>query len=390
MQIDLQTLYFLTVGTLVIAAGMMLWEREAHPHRAKQLGFWAAGSLVFVVGCIVAMNRTSFPGISGLAIANLIFVSGYLLQLHGVRLLDGPAGWRGSIALLAALAVLWAMLGHVFPQAFWNHVAAVPIAAICGFTAWTLIRGRSVRALRSRPLAVAIPAGHAVFYLVRAFVMPPLAVAYGSEIVATMAKITMYEAVLYSVALPMALVSLMREESQERLQKAARTDYLTGLANRHGFFEQGDRVLAERMTDAPLTLLAFDLDHFKSINDRFGHAAGDAVLRLFARVAGEVWPVQGGPGVIVARLGGEEFAALLPGRNVAEARQIGEQVAARFAEASARSDGPGISATVSVGLAEARPGQGELGPLLAQADLALYRAKALGRNRVEVAEPAAA
>lgn len=390
MQIDLQTLYFLTVGTLVIAAGMMLWERQAHPHRARQLGFWAAGSLAFVVGCVVAMNRTSFPGISGLAAANLIFVSGYLLQLHGVRLLDGPAGWRGSVVLLAGLALLWAMLGRVFPQAFWNHVAAVPIAAICGFTAWTLIRGRSVQALRSRPLAVAIPAGHAVFYLVRAFVMPPLAAAYGSEIVATMAKITMYEAVLYSVALPMALVSLVREESQERLQKAVRTDYLTGLANRHGFFEQGDRVLAERMADAPLTLLAFDLDHFKSINDRYGHAAGDAVLRLFARVAGEVPPVQGSPGVIVARLGGEEFAALLPGRNVAEARQIGEQVAARFAEASAGSDGPGISATVSVGLAEARPGRGELGPLLAQADRALYRAKALGRNRVEVAGPAAA
>jgi diguanylate cyclase (GGDEF)-like protein len=390
MQIDLQTLYILTVGTLVVAAGMMVWERQAHPHRARELGFWAVGSLTFVAGCVVATNRASFPGISGLAAANLIFITGYLLQLHGVRQLDGSAGWRWYAVTLAGLAALWALWGGAFPQAFWNHIAAIPIAAICGLTALTVFRGRAVRSLRSRPLAVTIPGGHAVFYLVRAAVVPPLAAAYGSEVIATMAKITMYEAVLYSVAMPMALVSLVREEAQERLYAAARTDYLTGLANRHGFFEQGGLILAERAADAPLTLLAFDLDHFKSINDRYGHAAGDAVIRLFARVVGDVASEGAVSGAVLARLGGEEFSALLPGQGIAEARRIGEQVARQFAEASAGSEGLGISATVSIGLVEARPEHGDLGPLLAQADRALYRAKALGRNRVEVAGPAAA
>ena len=387
MQIDLHTLYFLLVGTLVVAAAMLQWERMAQPFRARELGHWALGAVVFAASCLVAMNRTSLPGITGLAAANILFVTGYLIWLHGLRLLDGPAGGlRGYAALLGGLALLWAVAGVHFPQAFWTHVAALPIAAICGLTAIVTYRSRALRSLRSRPVAVAIPAGHALFYCGRAFVVPALAAAYGPEILATVAKITMYEAVLYSVAMPMTFVSLAREEAQERLRAAARTDYLTGLSNRHGFFEQGEFMLAARLPEAPVSLLAFDLDHFKAINDRHGHAAGDAVIRHFATVVREQIRDVAVPDPVVARLGGEEFAALLPGRGLAEARRIGEAVAARFAAAST----DGIQATVSVGLAEARPGRDNLGELLASADRALYRAKALGRNRVEVAGPAAA
>ncbi|MCJ2013274.1 sensor domain-containing diguanylate cyclase [Methylobacterium sp. J-076] len=387
MQIDLHTLYFLTVGTLVVAAAMLLWERSANPFRARELGLWAGGAGLFVGGCLAAMNRTSFPGILGPAAANLSFVAGYLLWLHGARLLDGPAGGaRWYAAALGGLALLWALAGTHFPQAIWNHVASLPVAVATGLTALAILRCRAMRGLRSRPLAVAIPLGHAGFYLARAVVVPPLAAAYGADVVSAVAKATMYEAVLYSVAMPMAFVALIREEAQDRLRDAARTDYLTGLSNRHGFFEQGDRMLAERAADAPVSLLAFDLDHFKTINDRYGHAAGDAVIRLFAIVARELTRDADDPEAIVARLGGEEFAALLPGRGLAEARRIGEEVALRFAEASTQ----GIRATVSIGLAEARPGRGDLVQLLDHADRALYRAKALGRNRIEVAGPAAA
>lgn len=387
MQIDLHTLYFLLVGTLLTGAAMMLWERMAQPFRATELGLWASGSVIFTAGTIMAMNRFSLPGITGLAAANILFVSGYLTWLHGVRRLDGPVGGvRWYAALLLGLALLWAVAGVHFPAAFWNHVAALPIAAICGLTALVTSRSRALRRLRSRPLAVAIPAGHAVFYCARAFVVPPLAAAYGADILSVVANITMYEAVLYSIAVPMTFVSLVREEAQDRLRAAARTDYLTGLSNRHGFFEQGEFMLAARGGDAPVSLLAFDLDHFKAINDRHGHAAGDAVIRLFAVVVRDLIRDVEIPDPVVARLGGEEFAALLPGRGLAEARRIGEAVAARFAETSVE----GIRATVSVGLAEGRPGRGDLGQLLANADRALYRAKALGRNRVEVAGPAAA
>lgn len=382
MQIDLATLWYLTIGTLLVSAALTLWERQGHPRRARELGIWAGACAVFAVGCVVAMNRGLFPGAVGAAVTNLLMVLGYLMVRHGAARLDGPVRLRGPAAALAALALLWTVAGTQFEAALWNHVSALPIALACGLTAWTLLRSRTVRGLRSRPVAVAVSAGHGLFYGLRGLVAPVLVERYGPELLPVFAKITMYEAVLYSVAMPMAFLALVREEAQAQLLAASRTDHLTGLANRHGFFEQGARILAG--PDRPVSLLAFDLDHFKSINDRHGHAAGDAVLALFARVAREA----SGPDALVARLGGEEFAALLPGRGAPAARQVGEAIARRFAEAALHRDGPGLRATVSVGLAEAGPGRGDLSALLSAADRALYRAKAAGRNRVEVAAAA--
>ena len=386
MQIDLPTLWYLTVATLLVSAAMTLWERQGHPRRARELGHFAGACLVFVLGCVVAMNRQHFPGIAGAALTNLLMVSGYLLVLHGAACLDGRPRLLRYAPALAGLALVWALAGTRFPSAFWNHVAALPIALTCGLTAWTLLRSRTVRHLRSRPVAVAVSAVHGLFYLARALVAPALVAVYGEHLLPVFAKVTMFEAVLYAVAMPMTFLALVREEAQAKLVADARTDHLTGLLNRHGFFEAAARVLAETPPQRPVSLLAFDLDHFKAINDRFGHAGGDAVLALFADVAREV--TQDSAGAVVVRLGGEEFAALLPGQGHRSARQVSERIAQRFAAAASRRDGLGIPATVSIGLAVAMAGEADLPDLLSAADRALYRAKALGRNRIEVAAAA--
>lgn len=380
MQIDLQTLWYLTVGTLLVSASLLLWERQAHPGRARVIGILAAALFAFVLGCMLAMNRSIFPVALGMGMVNMIMMLGYLLVLIAVAGLDGQRCVWSSVAALSFLAVTCAVAGTNYPAAFWNYVSSIPIALTCGLTAWLLLHSRTIQRLRSRPIAVSISAVHAVFYLGRAFITPVLVQQYGQDVISIVGKATMYEAVLYSVAMPMSFLMIIREEEKLHLLRMSQTDQLTGLANRHAFFEHASTILRERNGD-PVSLLAFDLDHFKSINDRYGHATGDKVLQLFAETARD----EAGPDALIVRLGGEEFAALLPRCDHSQAFSRGSAIVSRFAKAAARADGVKTRATVSIGLAA--PDCHDLAEMLASADGALYRAKALGRNRVETAEP---
>jgi diguanylate cyclase (GGDEF)-like protein len=131
-------------------------------------------------------------------------------------------------------------------------------------------------------------------------------------------------------------------------------------------------------------VLAFDLDHFKSVNDRFGHSVGDETLRLFASTASANMRATD----VVGRLGGEEFVAILPG-SLADAVTVAERVRAAFEVAGVEIADNRVGATVSIGVAEAGPPLAEFGELLGRGDAALYRAKHGGRNRVTTDDPSA-
>jgi diguanylate cyclase (GGDEF)-like protein len=161
---------------------------------------------------------------------------------------------------------------------------------------------------------------------------------------------------------------------------AAMTDYMTGLYNRRGFLDVAQRLIdTQKRKGEAVTVLMFDLDHFKSINDRFGHDAGDEALRAFAATASG--SMRGDD--IVGRLGGEEFAAILPGP-AANAVMVAERVRAAFEQAGVTISGHAMNATVSIGAADAQADGVSVNALLARADRALYRAKSSGRNRVAV------
>ena len=130
-----------------------------------------------------------------------------------------------------------------------------------------------------------------------------------------------------------------------------------------------------------MAVLLIDLDHFKSINDRFGHAIGDKILQMFA----ETSSAKLGPRDLIGRLGGEEFAIVLHDTTREGALAAAERVRSTFAEAAAMIDGCLVHSTVSIGVVVEQDGSVEMPVLLSQADQALYYAKARGRNRVEVA-----
>ncbi len=168
-----------------------------------------------------------------------------------------------------------------------------------------------------------------------------------------------------------------RKTAETRLSQAALTDQLTGIANRRAF----DAALAQRLgaglVNQPAVIAMFDLDHFKVVNDTFGHAGGDEVLKSFA----EILRTGIREGDVIGRLGGEEFGAIISG-DLDAARMVCERVRLRLAENSIDlSSGQIVDITVSIGLAPLPP-NGSPVPALAQADAALYEAKRTGRNRV--------
>jgi diguanylate cyclase (GGDEF)-like protein/PAS domain S-box-containing protein len=170
--------------------------------------------------------------------------------------------------------------------------------------------------------------------------------------------------------------------AEEAVRILANTDALTGLANRRHFFEIAEEefVRAQRY-ETPLTVLMADLDHFKRINDRFGHAGGDAVLCGFAIILSSLLRDSDSAG----RLGGEEFAVLLPHTALDGARAFAERLMERVAENPPEFDGQPAHYTLSIGIGERMPDCLDFSALLRTADQALYRAKSNGRNRVEYA-----
>ncbi|MDA9421109.1 GGDEF domain-containing protein [Bradyrhizobium sp. CCBAU 53380] len=171
--------------------------------------------------------------------------------------------------------------------------------------------------------------------------------------------------------------------SNQRLERLAATDPLTGAGNRRHFIEHIGAEIARAMrTGAPLSLLSLDLDHFKDINDSRGHSVGDEVLRVFVRKCLEAIR----PYDSVARVGGEEFMVLLPGATLDAARAVAERLRSAI-ERTAFDVGvePSVGVTISVGVSEFGRDGDTLDGFLTVADQRLYRAKFEGRNRVVVA-----
>ena len=171
-----------------------------------------------------------------------------------------------------------------------------------------------------------------------------------------------------------------RREAHETLRRSIFCDHLTGLANRRAFFEAGEIELQRwSQQPRPLALVMIDADHFKQVNDRHGHAAGDAVLRHLAVALGACTRAVD----VVARLGGEEFVLLLPDTGIEGAEALAQRLCQRVAAQPAEVDGRRIPYTVSAGVAQMQAGVSGLDALIQRADAALYRAKSRGRNRVE-------
>ena len=182
------------------------------------------------------------------------------------------------------------------------------------------------------------------------------------------------------IGVAMFTIFMLASDMAERMKKIAVTDQLTGLLNRRGFAEQAARAYASaRRTVRPVSAIMTDIDRFKDINDRHGHAVGDLALQHFAAVLTDRRRVED----VVARMGGEEFALVLPGTNLHDATVLAEALCARVAANPMQVDNAPMHMTASFGVSTIAEADTCLTDVIVRADRALYRSKQLGRNRVD-------
>lgn len=173
-------------------------------------------------------------------------------------------------------------------------------------------------------------------------------------------------------------------DAKAELQEQADTDYLTGLSNRRAFENDANRLIADaKQREVPLSLICIDIDHFKSINDRYGHAGGDTMLRATARTIQSALARLPDGSYSFARMGGEEFSCLALDLPRNDMMALAESMRLACDALSVVHQGREIQATVSIGAAIMSHRDGDLDQLMMAADKALYKAKQEGRNKAE-------
>jgi diguanylate cyclase (GGDEF)-like protein len=377
MVLDQTTLFSVAVsitGLLGIFL-MVLWMQE---RGMRALAWWGGAYLMGACAVTLWAQGGSPPPQPVLALpemANTFLFLACGMLWSGARLFHGRSVRPD---LLCAGAFVWFVAMQYDSVAQSGHarlvLSSVIIATYAFLTAFELRRERR-RDLASRLAWIAVPTLHAAVFLapLGLVLLLPAGIS-GDGLFALFA----FETVIYVVGTAFVVVVMAKERVALIHKTAAMTDLLTGLFNRRAFLDAANGMMAQRgRKSQPVSVLLFDLDKFKSINDRFGHAIGDDALRVFAATAAaNVRSTD-----VIGRLGGEEFSCIIPG-NAEEAGLVAERLRAAFQHAGKVISGIEMGATVSIGVAAAIAPAG-IDQLLARADAALYRAKHNGRNRVE-------
>jgi len=384
MQLDIPTLTIVSL-LMGIAASVGFTSLMAVLNTQRVLRIWVASIWINTVGITLIGLRNHIPDAVSIVMGNGLLVTGNILALQGIaRHLERPLRWRWPFLLAMVYTGAIAWFAYVSPNLGARLLAGSLQAMAFNFAyAYLLLRYSGPDIRKSCLIAGVVMLINGLFYFARAF-MPLSPESTQNLMLAGMPVAATYViGILTTLATYFALLQLITERLMVDLHRAARTDGLTGLLNRSAIVAEG-RASLERCLERgqPFALLIFDLDHFKQINDRWGHDAGDAVLRHVTQQLRETirWP-----NLLASRYGGEEFVVALPGAALAQGLEAAERLRLALAHSHARVGSQTIAVTASIGVAVARPGT-RFEHLVRQADQAMYRTKFDGRNGVSVAE----
>jgi diguanylate cyclase (GGDEF)-like protein len=382
MDLDLNTLLLVTVYVEAML-GLLLLFAWVQNTQITAVAWWGFAHLLRSGSIVLFGMYGTVTELISIDLANAILFTAFAMTYTGARVFDGRSVHPFA---LAGGAIVW-LLASRTPLIIDSMDARVLIssAIITSYTwltAYEFWRGRS-EPLVSRWPAIFMLFAHGALFLLRTPIGGILQWTKQEHIFASVwLTVLSFEALLFTISIAFILLAMAKERTELRHKTAALIDPLTGIANRRAFLEAAaDLLLRQVNNPRPTAALLIDLDHFKSINDRFGHAIGDKILQMFA----ETTSAKLGPRDLIGRLGGEEFAIVLHDTTREGALAVAERIRSTFAEVAGMIDNCPVHSTVSIGVVVEQDGSVELPVLLSQADQALYYAKARGRNRVEVA-----
>ena len=376
-------------GVWLLGSGLLGDARRSAVHWA---GYSAFSAISFVL--LVTALHAGTPSRAELLRAggNLAWIAAVIALQRGIWLFVGrPAG-----VVLHACVIAAALLGSwVGLSPTGGSVRIATLSGLLGLMVVMIARdlhGYAHDTMRlRRPWVIALPALLAAaafaFRAVRVLVWPGT-VATEMTTDSALNVVSAFSYMVIVLSFHAALIAMVLGRLIADLRHRSRHDGLTGLLNRRAIEESIEaQIRRSQRSGEAFSVLMLDLDHFKSINDRFGHAVGDQALRHVAAVllAG-VRDVDD-----IARIGGEEFLALMPGATLEAATPVAERLREQLAAQPLHLDGNAIAVTVSIGVAQWSESADDVSRLLVRADAALYQAKQQGRNRVVAAsaEPAA-
>ena len=375
----------LALYTVQMAFFAAIWLAMAwHRLSRRATAHWGLATVLLALGMGVVLARPWLPATLGSALPNLVHLAAAALLARGVQVFvhrTPSDGWLLAVAGSAALVVAGAnAIGA--PHDVTVVAAGLGMGVILLRAAHDVRTGLAGEFGRAAAWACSVPlwiiAGMLGARGVAALVGVsgsgvPLDTGQTRQVALSLAL------VLLAMAMHLAMAAMLTLRLIQRLRHLSQHDALTGLLNRRAF---GVRLAAERLRQqrhpGPIALLALDLDHFKAVNDRWGHAAGDAVLVAAAGVLTGVARRLDA----VARMGGEEFALLLPGTDLAGANQLAERLLEAFRDLTVDYEGEPLRITASIGAAVSHDPAEHTEELFRRADRALYLAKTGGRDRV--------
>ncbi|BAM89372.1 putative diguanylate cyclas [Bradyrhizobium oligotrophicum S58] len=374
MALDSMTLDIVATMVAALLGAMLL--HFGRQENTPALRWWGAA---YILGAVAIALWTLVGELYGEVVSLVLSSIGLIataMVWNAARVFHGKSPSGPGLALGATVWIVGGMLIDPSAQALRLTIGAALVVIYATLTAAELWQERR-RTLHKRWPALIVPVMHG-FVLMLPILLGNVLRDSDGAFAAAWVTIFSIELVLYAVGTVFVIFMLVSERIVSAHKRAATTDPLTGLLNRRGFADACAQMIdREAREQRPVSVLIFDIDHFKSINDSFGHAEGDEVLKLFAKVVVDNLRLTD----LSGRIGGEEFAALLP-CSIDEAMVAAERVREAFAASGVVCEDKPVDTTVSIGVAGG-PACTELDVLLAAADTALYKAKRSGRNRVE-------